>query len=150
MKIWNVKAKKKEKFSLKRHTNPLTYILEIFEIINCQVVVAPELLLLRSEFGVVRTALINDGDLQFSFDLGVISSERNFPKNDFEYYGKNTTKVDTISSSIADRYYGTLRFNLAHYFSYSDDEIKLKMLVKNENFLIAADAFYKSPFYYAK
>ena len=149
VKIWNLKTKKKEKFSLKQHANLLTYILEIFEIINCQVVVTPELLLLRSEFGVVRTALINDGDLQFSFDLGVISSERIFLKDNFEYYAKKTTEVVTISSSVADRYHGTLRFNLAHYFCYSDDETKLKLLVKNENFLIAADAFYKSPFYYA-
>ena len=42
-----------------------------------------------------------------------------------------------------------LRFSLAHYFSYSGSASKLKLLVKNDNFFIAADAFHKSPFYYA-
>ena len=146
--IWNLKTKKKERFSLKQHLSLLSYILEIVEVVNCEVVATPDLLLLRSEFGVIRTALINSGDLHFSFDLGVNFSESIFVKYNFIYYAR-TTEVIPITSAIADRYYGILRFTLTHYFSYSGDESKLKLLVECDTFLLAVDVFYKSPFYYA-
>ena len=150
VKIWNVKNKKKERFSLKLHEGLLKYILEILEIVNCEVVSTLDLLVLRSDFGIVRTASIHSEDLRFYFDLGANTSKKIIDHSSFACYIRTKTESLTmIGSEFADRYNGVLRFSLAHYFSYSGITFKLKLLFENANFVIALDAFLKSPFYYA-
>ena len=75
VKIFNRKTMKKENFSLQKHQGLLTYILEMVEMVNCQVVALPDLLLLVYGSWVVHKVLIKNGDLNFSFDLGVNSSK---------------------------------------------------------------------------
>ena len=148
VKIWNRTTKQKERFLLTKHGGLLKYMLELFNVVNCEVVITPDLLLIRSAFGVAHTAVINNGDLQFSFDLGVESSKSASIDKNFLHY-LNSTDFSTIDSPVADRYSGILRFTLAHYFSYSGTASKLKLLTENDDFVLAVDAFGRSPFYYA-
>ena len=148
VKILNRKTMKKESFSLQKHQGLLKYILEIVEIVNCQVIAIQDLLLLVSGSWVVHTALIKNGDLNFSFDLGVNSSKNIHLDHIFLNHVRVAEPL-TIISTVADRYNGMLRFNLAHYFSYSGSANKLKLLIEHDNFVIGVDAFGKSPFHYA-
>ena len=148
VKIWNIQTKEKERFLLKQHSGLLKYILEISNLKGCQAIVKSDFLLLKYELEIVHIARINNGDLQFCFDLGVNNSNRGLIDDNFQKH-LLSPKALAISPEYANEYNGILRFSLAHFFSYSGSGAKLKILVENANFTIAVDAFQKSPFYYA-
>ena len=149
VKIWNLESKSKERFSLSKHEGLMKYILELFSIVNCEVVATPDFLLLRYEFGIFQTILISDGNLQLSHDLGVNCSNKVLLKYSFEHYVSTTRPLTIIGPSFADQYTDISRFTLAHYFCFSGSASKLKLLCENVNFRISVDCFCKSPFYYA-
>ena len=148
VKIWNVVTKKKESFSIDQHLGLLKDILEINDLRKCKILATPGYLLLTFELTIFHVARIQNGDLHFSFDLGVNSSRTTIFNENFLKYLKSPEAL-SISSEYANEYDGILRFSLAHYFSYSGSVAKLKLLIENPNFTIAADAFCVSPFYYA-
>ena len=148
VKIWNVVTKKKESFLLAQHSCLLKEILEINNLRNCKILATPEFLVLTFELEIFHVVRIHNGDLQFSFDLGVNSSKTSLFNENFLKY-LNSPEALSISSEYANKYEGILRFSLAHYFCYSGSAEKLKLLVENPNFTIGADAFRRSPFYYA-
>ena len=104
--------------------------------------------MLKSEFGILCVANLNNESLQFSYDLGVNCTRRINNDNSFIHY-LSTETTDNIDLEFTNQYHGALRFNLSRYLSYSGNAIKLKLLFKNSNFLIAADIFGNSPLYYA-
>ena len=58
----------------------------------------------------------------------------------------NCEKVSSLALGLP---YNKLGFTLAHFFIYRDKKEELSMLLALPNFILRADAFGKSPFYYA-
>ena len=150
VKILNAKTQKNENFSLKRHENLLKYIPKLFDLVNCSVVVTKDVLLVRSEFRVVCTAQIHNQDLQFSFDLSIICSGIILEHSRFiNCVRSSSIDLTHMNPDIVTQYYGILRYTLSHYFCYSGDILKIKIIIECCNYAITADVFGKSPLYYA-
>ena len=150
MRILNHEQKRQESFSLTSHSCLMEYILGMNNITNCQPVVTPDFLFLRSKFGILQAAKIHNGDLDFSFDLGVnYSKNAPFSEKLSYYVTKDDPYLYEIKIKLADRPCGALRFNMAHYFCYLGSARMLKILIKKTDFSIKLDIFCRSPFYYA-
>ena len=152
VKILNLYTKQFESFSLKTHANILQYIASLSNTGSnlqiCQVYVTRDYLLLSSVFGVCERIKREDGHLQLTSDLGLSLSKDQFTDYNFVYYAWAKDLV-SVPSAMADVSYGPLRLSLGHYYSHLGLKGNLQKLVENQNFLLKADAFYKSPFYYA-
>ena len=148
VKIWNVQSRRKERFLIQQHSSLLKYILEINNLTNCKIFACSDFLILKCESEIIHIVRIYNGDLQFSFDLGVNFSSGTLLSDNFLKHLKSPEAL-SIAPECANDCNGILRFSLAHCFSYLGSVAKLKLLVENENFTITADAFNKSPFYYA-
>ena len=152
IRIWNVQLKQYEKFSLTSHENLLKYIVGLSDTINhlaiCQVYATSNFLILGSAIEVLEIISIENGDLQFSYDIGSYFSKTPFTEYCLPYYASGKD-FGSIPSWLADASRDTLRFTLAHYYCYQGNKTDLKKLLDLPNFSIQTDAFCKSPFYYA-
>ena len=150
--LWNVQLKQYEKFSLKIHENLLKYIVVLSDTVNhltiCQVYATSNFLILGSAIEVFEIILIENGDLQFSYDIGSYFSKTPFTEYCLPYYASGKDFA-IIPSWLAPASSDPLRFTLAHYYCYQGNRIDLKKLIELPNFSIQTDAFCKSPFYYA-
>ena len=152
VKIWNVKKQKREAFALKQHRELLNLILPMSSLSNyertCEVFATPDCLVLGSAFKIIEIILIDNSDLQFTYDLGLYLTKEIFSDYNFSHYASADESV-IIPLEVVNSYFGIFRFTLAHFYSYNGKQPSLEKLVKNPNFFLQADAFYKSPFYYA-
>ena len=144
--IWNSQTKNHEKFTLQRHGSLLKYIIALSNRSNrqipYQIFTGSDFLVIKTGFEITEIIYRENGKLQFFYDLGSMS------KDFVDNYDMTSNNSETIPL-VAIASYDTLRFTLAHYYGYLGNKTNLQKLLDDTGFIIKADAFSKSPFYYA-
>ena len=98
-----------------------------------KVLAMADFLVVGTSFETNEIITMDNGDLQFSYDIGGILSRSVLSDYSFPH-SLSATELECVPSAVTATSYGPMHYTLAHYYSFMDNKPYLQKLVDLSDF----------------